>query len=353
MSENILDNKLQNTVLRNKMTNQEELVAFCRLIIAASKSGMGLIPALEKLVDKNNDKQSIVWLNDLVDKLKKGYSIDEAKDSLKGLDPVLARLLPLIGNEKLIKVFDIYTKYLIKQETCNKQIRCLVWYPLLVMLFAFAFIVYLNFHSFPLMESMSSLDSSLDGWSIRLLYFANISLWPISLIIPGLMAYLVIDCAIYMIFGRFIKTSLWAKISGLDKADEMNEKSRLAALLSIYVSAGYSLNQAIEASISFVGEKESQELLKVNEAFTAGNNLSEILVNSGILSDFLNGKERVDELPAKLNYAYDSFNFETISLIKSISDKLFYIPLIIAGIMVMLVVTGFFGSYSNFAWSVL
>ncbi|MBR4569825.1 MAG: type II secretion system F family protein [Candidatus Riflebacteria bacterium] len=353
MSEIVLDNNLQKTVLGNRLTNQEELIAFCRLIVAASKSGMNLIPALEKLVNKNDNKQSIIWLNDLVDKLKKGYSIDEAKNSLKGFDPVLGRLLPLLGNEKLVKVFEIYTKYLIKQETCNKQIRCLVWYPLLVMLFSFAFVLYLNFHSFPLMETMSSLDSTLDGWSFRLLYFAKNSLWPISLIIPGLMAYLIIDCAIYMLSGRFIKTSLWAKISGLDKADEMNEKSRLAALLSIYVSAGYSLNQAIEASINFVGEEESRELLKFNKAFSEGNNLSEVLINSGILSDFLNGKESVDELPAKLNYAYDNFNFETINLIKSISDKLFYIPLIIAGIMVMLVVTGFFGSYSNFAWSIL
>lgn len=353
MTNSIFDDKTPRMITSEKLTNEEELIAFCRLIVAASKSGMKLIPALDKLVNKNDNRMSTVWVKDLVDKLKKGYSIEEAKDSLKGLDPVLGRLLPLLGNEKLIKVFEIYTKYLIKQETCNKQIRCLVWYPLLVMLFAFCFVLYLNFHSFPLMESMSSLETTLDGWSIRLLYFANPSLWPISLVIPGLMFYLIIDCAVYMFSGRFIKTSLWAMISGLDKADEMNEKARLAALLSIYVEAGYSFNEAIEASISFVGQEQSQELLKVNQAFTAGNNLSEVLINSGVLSDFLNGKESVDELPAKLNYAYDNFNYETINLIKSISDKLFYIPIIIAGIMVMMVVTGFFGSYSNFAWSVL
>ncbi|MBQ2591714.1 MAG: type II secretion system F family protein [Candidatus Riflebacteria bacterium] len=353
MTNTILNSEIQKPVIAEKMTNQEELIAFCRLIVAASKSGMKLIPALDKITNNNYNKQSIIWIRDLVDKLKKGYSIEEAKDSLKGLDPVLGRLLPLLGNEKLIRVFEIYTKYLIKQETCNKQIRCLVWYPLLVMLFAFGFVLYLNFHSFPLMVSMSSLETTLDGLGIRLLYFANASLWPFSLMIPGLMLYLIADCAIYMIFGRFIKTSLWAKISGLDKADEMNEKARLAALLSIYVEAGYSLNEALDASISFVGEEQARELLKVNQSFKAGNNLSEVLINSGVLSDFLNGKESVDELPAKLNYAYDNFNYETINLIKSISDKLFYIPLIIAGLMVMLVVTGFFGSYSNFAWSIL
>ena len=353
MAENTINQIIQKPVFSEKLTNQEELIAFCRLIIAASKSGMNLIPALEKLTNADYNKQSIVWISELVDKLKKGYSIEEAKDSLKGLDPVLGRLLPLLGHEKLVKVFEIYTKYIIKQETCKKQIRCLVWYPLLVMVLSFCFILYLNFYSFPMMETISSLETTLDGWCIRLLYFAKISLWPISLVIPGLMLYLIIDCSIYMYTGHFMKYSLWAIVSGLDKADEMNEKSRLAALLAIYVEAGYSLNEAIEASITFVGEKESRELLKFNKAFSAGNNLSEALLKSGILSDFLSGTESADELPSKLNYAYDNYNYETISLIKSISDKLFYIPIIIAGIMVFLVVTGFFGSYSNFAWSVL
>ena len=353
MSNNSFGDNIKNTVFAGKLTNQEELIAFCRLIIAASKSGMRLIPALEQLTNADKGKQSIVWINELVEKLKRGYSIEEAKNSLKGLDPVLGRLLPLLGQEKLIKVFEIYTKYIIKQETCNKQIRCLVWYPLLVMIISFCFILYLNFYSFPLMETMSSLENTLDGWCIRLLYCNKISLWPFSLVIPGLMLYLIIDCAIYMISGHFAVHSLWAKVSGIGKADELNEKSRLAAILALYVEAGYSLNEAIEASISFVGEKESRELLNFNKAFSSGNNLSEALIKSGVLSDFLTGNESAEELPSKLNYAYDNFNYETITQIKSISDKLFYIPIIIAGIMVLLVVTGFFGSYSNFAWSIL
>ena len=333
-----------------KLGNQDEMIAFCRLLIAASKSGMGLIPALEMLKTMNN-RESIRWINDLVDKLKKGYSIDEAKNSLKGLDPVLAKLLPLLGNEKLVNVFEIYTKYLIKQETCNKQIRCLVWYPLFIMIFCFAVVLYLNFYSFPAMDAFSSLENGLNGWSFHLFYFANTSLWPISLIIPGLMALLIVDCIAYMISDG--KTpSIWAWISGLSKAAEYNEKTRLVALLSLYIEAGYSLNEAINIAAGFVGDKIASEMLKMNNSFAAGNDLSEALKKSDVLSGFLNGKESVDELPNKLHYAYDNYNYETINIIKSVSDKLFYIPIIIAGLMALLVSTGIINSYSIFAWSI-
>ena len=341
-----------NSLIKSEILgNQEEMIAFCRLIIAASKSSIGLINALEKFNNNSNKKQSIIWINELIDKLKKGYSINEAKDSLKGLDPVLARLLPLLGNDKLVKVFEIYTKYLIKQETCKKQMRCLVWYPLLVMILCFGFIVFLNFYSFPNAETISVIENSFDAWSFRLLYFANVTFWPFSLIIPGLMVYLIFDCTIYMITGYFSDFSLWAWISGLKKASEMNEKSRLVALLSLYVEAGYSLNQAISESIPFIGEKTATELMQTNKSFSEGNHLSEILLKSDILSGFLNGKESVDELPEKLQYAYDNYNFETINILKSVSDKLFYIPLIIAGLMVLLAAVGFFGSYSYLGWS--
>ena len=352
MAENIIEKNYYKPVHTQHLSNQEELIAFCRLIVAASKSGMRFITALEKLSVNINNSQSIIWINELVSKLKAGYSIEEAKNSLKGFDPVLAKLLPLLGNEKLVKVFEIYTKYLIKQETCKKQIRCLVWYPLLVMLFCFIFILYLNFYSFPQMEIMSTIERSFNSWGFYLLYFLNQAFWPFSLIIPGLMGYLIIDCSVYMFTGQFSDFSLWAWISGLNKASEMNEKSRLVALLSLYIQAGYSLNESIAETIPFIGETMAKDLLKTNKSLSSGNHLSEVLLKSDILSDFLNGNESVDEMPEKLQYAYDNYNYETINTLKTVSDKLFYIPLIIAGLMVLLAVTGFFGTYSYFVWSV-
>ncbi len=291
---------------------QEELIAFCRLIIAASKSGLPLTTALEKIKRNGSHKLSENWVYELVSKLEKGYSIKEATNSIKDMDPVLARLMPLLGNERLVKVFEIYTKYMIKQETCYKQISCLVWYPLVIMLICLAFVIYLNLHTFPIMETLADFNGFFETWSLKLFYFANHSYWPFSFVIPLLLVYVIVDCSIFMFTGHFANISLWSRLSGLNKAIDMNEKSRLAALLSIYTEAGYTFSEAIEASSSFVGEKTKKELLGMNDSFTAGNKLSEVLSKSSFLSEFLNGKESADELPVKLNYAYDSIIIETV-----------------------------------------
>ena len=69
------------------------------------------------------------------------------------------------------------------------------------------------------------------------------------------------------------------------------------------------------------------------------------------MSEIINGKESSDDLPFKFKYAYDSYNSETIIRIKSISEKLFYIPLLLAGLIVLAVASGLFGSYNLLLWS--
>ena len=341
------ENKVEDIVNKKNLSNQEELIAFCRLLSTACKSGKPLANSLETLNKQPGNKSSL-WAKNLADKLKQGYSIEEAVKNLKDLDPVLARLMPLLGNERLIKVFDIYTKYLIKQDICCKQIRYLVWYPLLIMLICLICLLYLNFYYFPLYLTLSNVSGFFNTWSLKLLYFANISFWPFSLVFPLILVYLVVDCSYFMISGRFFSFSLWSNLSGLSEATKMNEKSRLAALLSIYTEAGYSLNDAIDASINSFSNKEKKELLIFNNTFAKGNNLSESLYKSQLMADIINGKESPDELPIKFKYAYENYNSDTIALIKAASEKLFYIPILIAGLMVLAISTGLFGSYSLF-----
>lgn len=341
------ENKVVEIIENKKLSNQEELIAFCRLLSAACKSGKPLANSLETL-NKQASSKSATWANNLANKLKQGYSIEEAVKNLKDLDPVLARLMPLLGNERLLKVFEIYTKYLIKQDICCKQIRYLVWYPLLIMIFCLICLLYLNFVYFPMYFTLSSVSGFFNTWSLKLLYFANFSYWPFSLVFPLILVYLIVDCTYFMYSGHFSSFSIWSRISGLAEATKMNEKSRLAALLSIYTEAGYSLNEAIDASINSFSNKEKKELLIFNSIFTKGNNLSESLYKSKLMADIINGKETPDELPIKFKYAYDCYNSDTIALIKAASEKLFYIPILIAGLMVLAISTGLFGSYNLF-----
>ena len=350
--ENSLVIKTPNNIAK-KISRQDELIAFCRLLTTASKSGKPFVYSLELLTKNQYDDKSITMAENIANKLKNGYSIDEAVKSIKDMDPVLARLMPLLGNERLVKVFEIYSNYLVKQETCLKQISNLVWYPLLVMILSFLVIIYLNLFYFPVADSMATFHSFFDSWSLNLLYFMNLSYWPLSLIIPGIIVYLIIDCAIFMISGHFFSSSLWSRLSGIDKTIEMNDKTRLAAFLFLYTEAGYSLSEAIDASLSFFDETTSKELLDFNQAFIQGNKLSEVLYKSNLMSDILKGNETADELVVKFKYAYDAYSYDTITLIKVVSDKLFYLPLIIAGLVVLAVSLGLFGSYGIFMGNII
>lgn len=354
MTDNKIDQIISNINSESPITSkQEELISFCNLLTIASKSAKPFIQALDLLKLSGKDTLAIKWAEELALKLKRGYSVDEAVEEIKSIDPVLAKLMPLIGNERLVKLFEIYTKYLIKQDTCFKQISCLVWYPLIVMILGFLVIVYLNFYSFPLMESMVDFEGYLSTWSLKLLYFSNLYYWPFSLVIPSLLLFLIVDCSIFMITGKFFNYSLWSKISGLSKATKMNERARLAALLYLYLDVGYSFNEAVESSIFFLNDKEKNELLELNKAYIKGNKLAEVLHKSELLSKIINGNETSEELPVKLKYAYNDYNYETLLIIKSVSERLFYIPLILAGFIVLVVSIGLFGSYSLFAWSVV
>ena len=352
MSEEYSDTKFTLKVNQTSILKEDEIISFCQLLSTALRTGLPLTTSLGILNNSSSESLSSKWANDISELLKKGYSVEEYTEKLKEMDPVIVRLLPLLGNNRLIKVFEIYTKFIIKQETCCKQIRCLVWYPLLIMALAFGVVLYLNFVTFPVMDSMVELSGFFNTWSLKLLYFSNIFYWPFSLIIPLLLLLLIIDCSKYMFTGHFFAHSLWANITGISEATRLNEKSRFAALIYLYLEAGYSLNEALEVSLNLLESDQKREILGFNQALIEGNSLSEILYKSGLMAEIISGKESSDELPLKFKYAYDAFSSDTVVKIKSISDKLFYIPLIIAGLMVLAVASGLFGSYSLLAWSV-
>ena len=138
MSENIIENNKNMQLFPKSLSKQDELIAFCRLLSTASKSGKPLTYSLDYLNKNQSESQIVKWADDLSTKLKQGHSLEESVNEIKKLDPVLARLMPLLGNERLVKVFEIYTRFLIKQDMCFKQVSCLVWYPLLVMVLSFA-----------------------------------------------------------------------------------------------------------------------------------------------------------------------------------------------------------------------
>ena len=52
-----------------------------------------------------------------------GHPVEEACRELKDFDPVLARLMPLLGNNRLLKVLELYTGFLVNLERVRESLK--------------------------------------------------------------------------------------------------------------------------------------------------------------------------------------------------------------------------------------
>ncbi len=331
--------------LKTTKLSNDEIISFCQLLSAAVKSRLPLADALLKHNSSNAKSRVSNLAKSLAIRLQSGYTIEEATKSLKEVDPVVTRLMPLAGDDRLIEVFDIYTKYLIRCEIVRKQMSFMVGYPFFVMLMGIAILLFLNIRIFPGVVQLIHELSFFEGISLRLLYFANISYWPLSLVVPAIILYLFIDSFYIMYTGKFIKYSLWGKLTGLSKAVRLSEKARLAAMLSLYIRAGFTFEKAVAEVSSFSDPVDSIELSRVKNRLASGNSFSDAVNTSELLAEIMNGHESFEEMPEKLDYIYNGLNAEAILVLNGVSSKLFYISLALAGIIVLAVSAGFFGIY--------
>lgn len=331
----------------------DELVCFCRLLSAASRSGVPLVKAVERLGKGGQSSQATEWLNQLADKLKSGYNIEEAVQSLNSFDPVLAKLMPLMGDDRLVSVIENYTKYLIRQNVCVSRVRYLVGYPIVIFAVAVFVLIYLNFYLFPQFATLTQPLGFFNSWSLYLLNFADSSKWPLSLIVPCFIFYLTLESIKIYATGRLSSKTIWGKLTGFDKALFISRKARVAGLVSLYLRAGYSLEESIERTSQVIDDADRKELLGIERMLINGNSLADSFRDSELFKDIIYGNESSDEIADKLEMMSNSLNSEAIVLLKRVSSKSFLIGLAVAAIVVLLVCAGAFDSYALTARSIM
>ena len=333
-----------------KEDNQRrELILFCNLLSTACKTDQSLAKALAKNTNEQKNSRCAVWASSVARNLQDGYSLEECASQLSGFDPVLAQIMPLLGERKLIKILDLYSRFLLKLDMCNKQIRLLTSYPMLIIGFAIAFIVYLNFSMFPEMVQIFGHRGFAENWTMYLFYFADFYYWPMSLIIPAILLYLGYEAARIAFSGSVKEKYFWSRITGLSEADLLNRKARVIALMSLYLKAGYSLNDAISTTAQLASEEEKKDILNAEAVLRTGASYAEAIGRSEILGEVLNGNENSEELPDKLDCAFNGLNDEAIFKIKNCENRILYISIFLAAIVVLVVALGAYGSYSLFA----
>lgn len=335
----------------NDTTDYRELVSFCNVMAVAMKSGKPLPDSIKDLSGNPADNQHSLWCKNLAQKLAGGYSVAEACSQIAGLDRVLARLLPLIGEKRLIRVLEIYTLFLTNLAVAGEQLKTALFYPLAVSILMLANLVHLNFFLFPrLVEGLVGENVSLPVM-LRLLYFARPDLWPISLILPGVLLVFVFEILRIAVQGRLTSASLAARISGLSDAVRLQEVSRLQAILGLYLESGCSLQNAVATLAEFAEGKDRDELKDVAAALEKGIEPGFAFSLSAILKDFDETTISRGLLPEKLAFASESNNAHCLIFLKRFSYMMSVISLLLTGLLVAVITSGVFDSYYWAIWS--
>lgn len=331
--------------MNNQGIDYKELIAFCQLMSLSLRSGKPLPESLMTMSGQRKDTKSSQWCSDLSRKLSEGLSIDEAVRALKGFDPVLARLMPLMGEKKLITLMETYTAFLISLETVREKLKAAFIYPVLLIGIILMNILHLNFILFPKMQEVIALTGATAPLPLNLLYFANYLYWPFSIVLPCITLAIFIVMVKSMFEERLDSGNFVLRIFGLAHTISLQERSRILRIINLYVQAGYSLEKSVETASELAGGKNSEELTNVAQSLARGNEPEFAFSLSSVTRVLGYSANAPTLLSQKLDYVADSYRRQSFAQLRQIRNVAFTAALLLAGMFVLMVTSGVFDSY--------
>ncbi|GAB4279800.1 MAG: hypothetical protein Kow0029_23880 [Candidatus Rifleibacteriota bacterium] len=323
----------------------DELISFCNLLMIALKSGKPLPVSLLKLNAENNFSKSAEWCRTIAKRLEEGHSLEDSVRALSDFDPVLARIIPLMGERRLVKVLEIYTNYLAISESLNQKLKGAIFYPFAVMLLLSFNLFHLNFFLFP--NAMKDLLSSGKEPSLlmQLLYFAEPELWPGSLFVPLLLVLVLMIMTSTLFSGKVNGLGILYNLSGFKQIYLKQCAARVQAALSLYLESGISLEKAIAYTADAFNEDSAMGLREVADALEKGNSPEEAFSRSIILKDIVFANQSEEDLPLVLR-RWSGGNFKSsVAMLETVTNISGTLALVLAGFFVLCVTSGFFNTY--------
>jgi type II secretory pathway component PulF len=329
----------------------KELISFCNVLTTALKSGRALPETLLGLNPSSAEAKAVAWCKSLGKHLSEGYSLEEAVKKLSCFDPVLARIMPLLGENRLIHVLETYTRYLVGVESLNQKISVAIFYPFIVLILIVLNLFYLNLHLFP----AASVDLTEAGRApsllMKLLFFADYSLWPMSLVIPTLLLFILFLFVRQFMYGFGAGPTLLGKLTGFNAILTRQNAARGQAVISLYLQAGFGLQKAVGMASEIFDLQFDSGLRDTQQALERGMDVSTAFALSPVLKDVCILNDTQEELTGVLSrFSYGNYRI-SFSLLDSISNVSGTVALFLAGFFVLCATSGMFDTYYWLIWS--
>lgn len=250
------------------LTNEEKYI-FTSELAFTLKNGLSVDEGLKMLVGQDNhiSKYSKLILNDM----EKGISFYDALKNSNELDEYMIQMVQVglsIGN--LDVIFNQLSQYYDRQKKLSYQIKDAITYPFVLVLMMFIIVSVIVFKVFPIFENILKQMSM----SLSLMVSAKIISY-----IGLILLLIVLVFGIFMYFYYRSTKKLWL----MNKLNIQIQMTKLTYLLSLFVSSGYSLMEALDIISETIEDKMLKNKIQaVKKDMIEGDSLATGLVKENV-----------------------------------------------------------------------
>lgn len=265
-----------------------EYISFlCSEIRLIVKSGIPLEEAFSIMAEEESDRETSQILSEIAKRIGEG---DSLQDVFAGSSKFPAHMIDMIemgySTGYLEEVFAQLAKYYDREARLRDSIRNAVMYPavLLVMMLFVIFILIIKV--LPVFKSVfDQLGGSMSGLAAVLMNagaFAGQHIIAAAAIIAVVIA----ACA-----ALTVKRHREGRITVFmtDRLHRMEGSARFAAAMSMAVSSGLSIDEAVEMAVKMDFDKDTKAaILKIKESMDEGTEFADAMKESGLFSNIYN-----------------------------------------------------------------
>lgn len=272
---------------RNNYFLPEYLSFLCSEIRLILKSGIPLEEAFSIMSEEEQDSGTSQILSSIARRIGEGDSLQEVFEESGKFPSYMTDMITMgYSTGYLEDVFAQLAKYYDRETRLRESIRNAVAYPavLLVMMLCVVFILIIKV--LPVFKSVfDQLGGSMSEPAAALMNAGAFAENHIAAVVLFIAAVAVICTAVTIKRHREGRITVFMT----DRLQRMEGSARFAAVMSMAVSSGLSIDEAVEMASEMDFDKETKcAIIKVKEAMEQGGEFSETLKESGLFSNIYN-----------------------------------------------------------------
>lgn len=257
------------------MLSNEEKYIFTSELAMVLSNGLQIEEGLKMLVgfDTGVSKSA----HTVLDFMQQSIPFTEALVKCGDFDEYMIQMVQVgqnLGNlDVVLKELSVYYQ---RQKKLNYQIQDAITYPFVLVVMMFIIVAVLIFKVFPIFENILKQMSM----SLALMNTARI----VSTIGFGILCFVLVFGMILFFLFKKSKNRAWTtKVAFLSKLNYQTEMTKFTYILSMFVSSGYSLLDAIDIILKSIEHPLLKEkIIRVQKRMVDGENLTKALVEEDV-----------------------------------------------------------------------